>query len=185
MSKLIFVSHCVLNTLSKVENQKKAKMSGEDSLRKTFLQKALEMDIQLIQLPCPEFTLYGSKRWGHCKDQFNNPFFKAHCRTILAPFLTQMQEYCDNPRFHVLGIVGIEGSPSCGVTQTYRGSWGGEFSGHENINAVLSTIHKEQDSGVFIDVLQEMLKEANLFLPIVPLSHQQPSLCLDLLEKEQ
>lgn len=55
--------------------------------------KAVEQGIQLVQLPCPEFTLYGPKRWGHTREQFDNPFFREHCRKILSPVLTQMKAY--------------------------------------------------------------------------------------------
>ena len=79
MKKIIFVSHCILNTASKVVLYNEKEIAEEENLRLKFVSKALEKGIQLVQLPCPEFTLYGSKRWGHVSDQFDNPFFRNHC----------------------------------------------------------------------------------------------------------
>ncbi|MDC7236601.1 MAG: hypothetical protein PQJ45_02375, partial [Sphaerochaetaceae bacterium] len=90
MKKIVFVSHCILNVASKVVMYNKEEMDKEDALRKEFLNKAINNDVQIIQLPCPEFTLYGAKRWGHVSNQFNNVFFKNHCRKILEPIIEQI-----------------------------------------------------------------------------------------------
>lgn len=65
MKKIIFVSHCILNTASKVVLYNQTDMDAEENLRKKFMHKAIDQEVQIIQLPCPEFTLYGPKRWGH------------------------------------------------------------------------------------------------------------------------
>ena len=58
MQKILFVSYCILNTAAKVarygESGKQEEKSGQE-----FVMKAVEQGIQLVQLPCPEFTLYG------------------------------------------------------------------------------------------------------------------------------
>lgn len=183
MKRVLFVSHCILNTASKVTNISKQQPSPEEILRKKFVVKAIEENIQLIQLPCPEFTLYGSKRWGHTKDQFDNVFFRTHCRKILQPIIEQMAEYQQNPQsFEIIGVVGIEGSPSCGVSVTYRGDWGGELSGHPDLGVVVSKIHREQESGVLIDVLREMLYEIGLFVKIIGLNGKEPEATLAILD---
>lgn len=116
MQKIVFVSHCILNTASKVVLYNQEEMDAEEALRKKFMHLAIDRDIQLIQLPCPEFTLYGANRWGHVSNQFDNVFFRRHCRNILSPILDQLKEYlAHGERFEILGIVGIDGSPSCGV----------------------------------------------------------------------
>ena len=74
MKKIIFVSHCILNTASKVVLYNQTDMDAEENLRKKFMHKAIDQEVQIIQLPCPEFTLYGPKRWGHVSNQFDNTF---------------------------------------------------------------------------------------------------------------
>ena len=85
MKKIVFVAHCLLNTASKVDLYDKEEIESEEKLRREFLSKAIEKGIQIIQLPCPEFTLYGTCRWGHVSNQFDNPFFRNHCKKILEP----------------------------------------------------------------------------------------------------
>lgn len=68
MKKILVVTHCVLNRASKVERYSIESINEEDELRKELLKEVFEKDIELLQLPCPEFTIYGSKRWGHVKE---------------------------------------------------------------------------------------------------------------------
>ena len=168
MQKILFVSHCILNTAAKVVRYGDTGKKEEES-RLEFVVKTVEQGIQLVQLPCPEFTLYGPGRWGHTKEQFDNPFFREHCRKILEPILTQMKAYMapgEQGRFSVLGVVGIDGSPSCGVSRTCSGCWGGEFSGRTDLQEVLSTCHSAPGTGVMMAVLKSMMEEEGSQLPV-------------------
>lgn len=163
MKKIIFVSHCILNTSSKVVMYNTLEMEKEENARKSFLKYCIDNDIQIIQLPCPEFTLYGSKRWGHVSNQFDNPFFRKHCRKILMPIIDQLKEYLNNNEsFEVLGIMGINGSPSCGVEFTCSGDWFGSFEERKDLDKTLSTASIKYDKGIFMDELNKLLNENNL-----------------------
>jgi len=184
MKKVIFVSHCILNTASKVVLYNQEEIDAEEALRIKFMQKILDKGIQVIQLPCPEFTLYGPKRWGHVSDQFDNVFFRKHCREILTPIIDQIKEYNANPKFFkVLGIVGIDGSPSCGVDYTCTGDFYGSFEGRENLNETLATGKLINGKGILMDVLKEMLIENKLDIEMVSLFANEPDKCLNILEK--
>ncbi|MGD6730080.1 MAG: CD3072 family TudS-related putative desulfidase [Pleomorphochaeta sp.] len=185
MKKIVFVSHCILNVASKVVMYNKEEMDKEDALRKEFLNKAINNDVQIIQLPCPEFTLYGAKRWGHVKNQFDNIFFRKHCRKILIPIIEQIQEYLSNPEmFKLLGIVGIDGSPSCGVDYTCFGNWYGSFENREDLDQTLASCKFDKGNGVFIDVLKEMLSENKIEdkVKVTALFAEEREKCLSILE---
>ncbi|MDC7250244.1 MAG: hypothetical protein PQJ49_10045 [Sphaerochaetaceae bacterium] len=185
MKKIVFVSHCILNVASKVVMYNKEEMDKEDALRKEFLNKAIKNDVQIIQLPCPEFTLYGAKRWGHVKNQFDNIFFRKHCRKILIPIIEQIQEYLSNPEmFKLLGIVGIDGSPSCGVDYTCFGNWYGSFENREDLDQTLASCKFDKGNGVFIDVLKEMLSENKIEdkVKVTALFAEEREKCLSILE---
>ena len=123
MKNLLIVSHCILNNAAKVE-QDEAELAEEYKIREELMQLILKKDVQLLQLPCPEFIMYGSQRWGHVKNQFQHPFYMEQCRKILEPVLLQLQEYAQHvEKFHVLGIVSVEGSPNCGYHLTCEGEW--------------------------------------------------------------
>ena len=162
MKKIIFAAHCILNTASKVVLYNQEEIDAEEALRKEFMHKVIEQNVQVIQLPCPEFTLYGARRWGHVSDQFDNVFFREHCRNILSPII----------------------SPSCGADYTCRGNWYGSFEGRENLDETLADCQLEKGHGVMIAVLKEMLEEEGLSdrIKVTALFAPEPRKCLELLE---
>lgn len=167
MKKLLIVSHCILNTASKVEMDEKD-LRDEFRLKQRLLTKVMEEEIQLFQLPCPEFIMYGSRRWGHVKNQFMHPHFRKVCREMLEPVLMQLEEYLKYPEeYQVLGIVSVEGSPSCGYHLTCTGTWGGELSGNrERVSEKVSTYEGIKEPGVFMEILQEELTKRELSVRI-------------------
>ena len=182
--EILFVSHCILNTAAKVVLFNQAAIDAEEALRMRFLTTAIRRGVQLVQLPCPEFTLYGSRRWGHCSDQFDNPFFRRHCRACLEPVIDQLREYLAHPeRFRVLGVVGVDGSPSCGVDHTSQADWHGSFGGRTDLEQVLNTQRLVDHSGIFMQELKAMLTEAGLVdrVPVVGLFASEPEKCMALL----
>jgi predicted secreted protein len=175
MQKIIFAAHCVLNTASKVVMYNTDEMAQEEALRRHFVHAVLDAGLQMRQMPCPEFTLYGCKRWGHCSDQFDNPFFRNHCQKLLAPVLDEVTAYMtDRERFEVLGFVGIDGSPSCGVDYTCTGPWGGNLAGRDDLAAAVAGAKLVKGRGVFFDELNRMLGERGLRLPCMGLFAPEP-----------
>jgi predicted secreted protein len=165
--KLFVVSHCILNTASKVEMDE-SRLANEYEEKKQFFDLVHSQGIQLLQLPCPEFLLYGSRRWGHVKEQFEHPHFQESCREMLRPILLQLQEYQSNPeRFEVLGVISVEGSPSCGYERTCTGDWGGELSiSIEQWKEKKDTCHATNQKGVFMRILEEELLKYDIRLAI-------------------
>lgn len=168
--KIIIVSHCFLNDASKLKNQNEKEQTEERNKKRAFLKWVLEHEIEIMQLPCPEFLLYGCNRWGHASSQFDTPFFRQEAKNMLEPYLLQWKEYAAHKeRFELLGIIGINGSPSCGVQFTYDGDWGGEFADFSNVQKTILGLKKKEIPGIFMQVLQEMLKDADLEIPMYTL----------------
>lgn len=185
MKRILIVSHCFLNTASKVKSFKAKAIEAEEGLRRAVLTKAVQEGVQLIQLPCPELMLYGSARWGHTYEQFDNPFYRERCRDILQPVLQQIREYAANAEeVELLGVLGIDGSPSCGIRYTCRGPWGGELSGRD-LQATVEDVKLSDGSGVFMEVLQQMLEEAGLALRMDGLFASQPERAFSLLDAQE
>ncbi|MBU3188952.1 hypothetical protein K9O30_07830 [Clostridium bowmanii] len=89
---------------------------------------------------------------------------------MLKPIILQLKEYInETDKFEVLGVIGIDGSPSCGVNITCCGEWGGEFSGLDDINEVIDRVHIKSEKGVFMEVLEELMKENEIHLPMLGL----------------
>lgn len=171
MNKILIVSHCILNTSSKVLSNNIIEINKEADHRKKLLNYVIKNNIQLLQLPCPELIMYGSKRWGHVKEQFDYPFYRDQCKKMLTPIIMQLKEYASSPKhFELLAIVAIDGSPSCGYHLTCRGSWGGELSNCPDLDNKLNSLYLSNESGVFMEELRKLLKEEYLDIPIKDLS---------------
>lgn len=166
--KLLILSHCYLNTASKVRAEA-GSICSERQLHRQLLKEALAADVGLLQLPCPEFRLYGSRRFGHVKDQFMHPSFRESSKEMLRPVILQLQEYAAYPdEYEILGIAGVNGSPSCGVTLTCRGPWVGEVSMQlASPDHPLDKLYMSPERGMFMEVLEQELAAASLEIPLL------------------
>ena len=80
--KILFVSHCFLNDGAKLKNQNLSEMERERKNKREFLKKILDADIEIIQLPCPEFI---------CTDQIAGGM---RCLSLILHFFAKNQEKC-------------------------------------------------------------------------------------------
>ena len=151
--KIVLVSHCVLNQNSVVKPYGR---KAEDF--KDLLMKLIEENIGIIQLPCPEISLYGLKRWGHVKDQFETPHFRKQSKLMIENILDNLIEYKSNG-YEILGVIGIKGSPSCGISTTCRGDWNGSIGSGGDLGEKLKSLREVSEAGVFMEVLKKSLIE--------------------------
>lgn len=183
MKRLLVLSHCILNTASKVVMDEKD-LADEYKMKRRLLERMVKNDIEMLQLPCPEFILYGAGRWGHVREQFMHPHYREECIRMLRPVLQQLEEYLSYPdRFQVLGIVSVEGSPSCGYHMTCSGQWGGEISRDaREILEMQDTCKCVDEPGVFMKILERELRERKIDLSI--LSMEEAVRLLDSVNEE-
>ena len=113
--KLIFVAHCVLN-----QNARIKKCAYWRTGMKPVMQFLEEHDIAVVQMPCPELILLGLDRKGQIYKQLADPQIRKGLREMARNVCYQISQYREHG-FRVLGIIGIDGSPSCGVTKTWDG----------------------------------------------------------------
>lgn len=178
MKYILIVSHCILNNASKVA-QDETLLEEEYRERDELISACMNKGVQLLQLPCPEFMIYGSKRWGHVKDQFDNAFFRKECQSMLEPVMLQLEEYAgDSERFRLLGVVTVEGSPSCGGKLTCRADWGGELQ-VDTVVDLIDSVRMEKEPGVFMDVFRAMIEAGNLNIPFMNM--REATLMIDTL----
>lgn len=167
MTNIYIVSHCILNTSSKVKHIINSDYINEENSRKRFLDKIINESGQIVQLPCPEFLMYGANRNGFARCQFNNPFYKENCKEILKPYIMQIEEYVSNQKdFSICAIVGINGSPSCGIDFSYDA----ENPEGEAELAKNKTPFMNNKKGVFMETLEQMLREKNIEIKFIPIN---------------
>ncbi len=162
--KILMVSHCILNSNAKVEG-----LSQYEGIFKEVVDMIHEEGIGIIQLPCPEMIMYGIKRWGHVKEQFDTLFYRENCRKMLKPIIGQVKGYTD-AGYEIIGVLGVDGSPSCGVNLTCSGNWAGDFSSKEDIEDKVRDLKIIESSGVFIEELKKYFEEYNLEILFVAIN---------------
>lgn len=153
--KIILVSHCLLN-----QNSISDGTADFPSQFQEIVSYLMSQHIGIIQLPCPELLCLGLDRGdpmshtrpllqentrireklsdSHCLDQLNHEADKI---------IQQIEEYKKHG-FRVLGLIGVNRSPSCGIDSTTRD--GVEVQG----------------KGVFAAVLSEALSRHGIVLPM-------------------
>jgi len=152
------VSHCLLNPNSKVLG---SDVSWSEIMPLTNY--LMSIGAGLYQLPCPEQTYLGCNRWGQSKEQYDNPYYRDHCRIILKQVLNDLNEYSHNS-YIIPCLLGIKGSPSCGIDHTFSAPWAGEMLNAEagqNPGSILP------GSGVFMEEISDMLSSLDLDIPLV------------------
>jgi predicted secreted protein len=127
--RVVFLSHCLLN-----ENTRYLGGAGRQGGVAEIVKPCLEQGIGIVQLPCPE-----ERAWGGVLKRRLLGFYGADARmsfrfrAVLLPIMlfytrrvyrrlarhvaNQVHDYVASG-YTVLGIVGVDGSPSCGVRTT-------------------------------------------------------------------
>lgn len=148
--RIVLVSHCLLNANSKVEGL--AQYTGVHPL----ISQLAGLGVGIIQMPCAEMGACGMRRWGQTREQYENPAFRELCARLAEETLAQVQEY-QRCGYDILGLVGVDGSPTCGVTKSASGDWGGEYAPAEWAE-VVSDVETTPVPGVHISALLERLE---------------------------
>jgi predicted secreted protein len=125
--RVIFVGHCVLNQNSILDGT-----SERPGSIREIVELLSASDVGIVQLPCPELHLLGLDRGKadgstrpvveentRIRGMMERPSAAAITKSLVDYVAFQIAEYWKHG-FEVLGIVGINRSPSCGVETTSR-----------------------------------------------------------------
>lgn len=112
------LAHCLLNPSTRVKGLRPVPFRPEGPL---------------IQLPCPEGLYLGLDRWAVTRNQLDVPEFRRFCRSLITQY-ADLMEMLARQGIRIK-IVGLAGSPSCGVDTTSSGYAGGRPAGceHEHV----------------------------------------------------
>ena len=144
--KVIIAAHCILNQNARIE--------GCGYFPGAILPVArvlMESGVGILQMPCPELLFHGLDRCGNqgreigIRETLLGPKGQQACKGMLKDLIYQINEYQKNG-FIILGIVGIDGSPACGVNITWDHQTKGEITG----------------TGGYIKAVKDVLADNNL-----------------------
>lgn len=179
--KVIFLSHCLLNENTRYLGGA-CRRAGVDEITGALQKKG----IGIVQMKCPEQKTWGGvlKRYmlmGYCiRGTFLRPFLKIFMifflwktrwsfGKIAGEVVSEIRDYMDSG-FEVCGIVGIKGSPSCGVSAALDMKKSAEFAADMNIETLNREYFNqncykkcmENKRGLFTDVLNRELAKKNI-----------------------
>ncbi len=154
----IIVSHCLLNPSTRVHLLGRRYQVAEE-ITAYFLSK----HISIIQLPCPEFTAMGYWRNPQGRQQYDNVFFRKHCKKSLESYVDMVCELRNNANTP-LCYIGIQGSPNCSIY------WGKHKQNKYKTESMMEDEKAEVGTraslyGVMTEVLDEMLREQGIQIP--------------------
>ncbi len=142
--KVVFVSHCILNQNAKAIGRERFPGAVKD-----VVDLFSEAGIGIVQLPCPQLDFGGGlERKPHTKSSHDTKSYRTYCRKLSKLILQQVEKYLRSGHT-VLGVLGVEFSPSCAVYQIENG----------NRNA--------PGKGIFIEELEEEMHKKNFQVPVV------------------
>lgn len=118
-----------------------------------------EQDTSLVQLPCPEIAFLGMRRWGMTREQYDVPSYRRSCRDLVGPVADTVASLVEDG-CELVGLWGIDGSPSCGVTRTCEGYQGGELGGLQSRPIALDV----EGEGIFIQELRTAFAERSVVI---------------------
>lgn len=127
--KVVFLSHCILN-----ENTRYLGGACRSGCVREIVEQCLESNWGIVQMPCPEQQGWGgvNKRWllmsygtkGTLLYRMSGiflPLFLLYTRLVYGRLAKatadQVNDYLVSG-YSVVGVIGIDGSPSCGVNTT-------------------------------------------------------------------
>ncbi|MEG0829300.1 MAG: hypothetical protein RSD88_01570 [Anaerovoracaceae bacterium] len=107
LPRIALISHCVLNSFCETPQ-------ASHALRKKLMDILIEKKISIIQLPCPELCFQALSRESIFPGDEQAGAYGEYCKTLLEPVVRNLKEYKAN-NIHLVGIIGIDTSPSCSV----------------------------------------------------------------------
>ena len=140
--KVVFVPHCALN-----QNARLAKCSEVPATVTGLVDGLMEREIGIIQLPCPELIVLGLDREHiQIRSGLDSRPARRWLRRLARQVSYQIAQY-QKCGVRVLGVLGKNGSPACGVEMTWKNEYG-------------------PGSGSFIEELQAELSACGLDVPV-------------------
>lgn len=123
--KIVVVAHCLLN-----QNSISDGTADLPSQFNKIVNLLIENEIGIIQLPCPELLCLGLARKDETGANNELPYENTRIRTLMEKdenkellrsrareIVKQLEDYIKYD-FQILGILGVNRSPSCGIETT-------------------------------------------------------------------
>jgi len=176
--RVLLVAHCVLN-----QNAKLDRCAHYPGVVSGVTQLLVNAGIGLLQMPCPELMCLGLGRHAEqgttatveaedtrIAERMSQADARSICQRLVEDLVYQVREYRQHG-FEIAGLVGVNGSPSCGVETTWCDD------------------QEHAGPGTFIEMLQAEFECGGVPIPMRGIKAYQPDRALsavtELLQRAQ
>jgi len=145
--KIILVAQCLINPYCRVH------VLGQNfPLSHELMDYLMKLRVGIIQYPCPETTAMGLKRNPQGRQQYDNIFFRNHCKKLLqTPFL-MVEEFLKNG-YRLAAYIGLHNSPTCGI------HWGKHKVNRYSTESPMPVDSPDPKEPVLMGIMAEILSE--------------------------
>lgn len=145
--KIILVAQCLINPYCRVH------LLGQNfPFTREFVDYLLQNRVGIIQYPCPETTAMGLMRNPQGRMQYDNIFFRQHCKELLKTPLLMVEEFIKN-KYRLVCYVGLENSPTCGI------HWGKHKVNRYQTESPVPVETPSPEDPVLMGIMAEILSE--------------------------
>jgi predicted secreted protein len=145
--KIILICQCLVNPYCRVH------ILGQNfPLSLEMVDYLLKKKVGIIQYPCPETTAMGLMRNPQGRQQYDNIFFRDHCKELLKVPMLMVREFIKN-RYRLCCFIGLENSPTCGI------HWGRHKVNRYGTESPNPAEQPGKDGPVLMGIMAEILSE--------------------------
>jgi len=145
--KIILIAQCLVNPYCRVH------ILGQNfPFSHELVDYLLEKRVGIIQYPCPETTAMGLMRNPQGRQQYDNIFFREHCKELLKVPMLMVKEFIKN-RYRLVCFIGLENSPTCGI------HWGQHKVNKYNTESPVPLENPAPDEPTLKGIMSEILSE--------------------------
>lgn len=156
--KVVFLSHCMLN-----QNARIVRAADFPAMFEPLIDYLQKQQVGFIQMPCPELYCLGLGRQA-VRVGLESPEGSRRLERLIDDLVFTIREYLFQG-FEIVGILGKQGSPACGVTRTWLDN-------------------RQQDGqGVWIRELKKRLVAEKLNIPVLGVADHKQDDTIKLLEE--
>ena len=157
--RIILIAQCLVNPYCRVH------ILGQNfPLSRELVDYLMEKHVGIIQYPCPETTAMGLMRNPQGRQQYDNIFFRNHCKELLKIPMLMAKEFIKNG-YRLAAFVGLENSPTCGI------HWGKhKINKYQTESPVPADKPDPGDpalTGIMAEILSEELANENIKIPFL------------------
>ena len=156
--KVVLAAHCILN-----QNARITTAADFPAMFEPLVDWLKAHKIGIIQMPCPELRVLGLGRVT-VREGLETAEGHKHLHELISDLIYEIREY-QFQGFDVVGILGKQGSPSCGVTQTWLDG------------------RQQEGVGVFIRLFRERLAQEGLGVGILGVADHMQQDAIDWLKQ--